>query len=74
MVSGEHVPDRLGQLAGDVDAGDLGAALLAQAGLGALVAVAIDRVARGVGGGLDQRPAQKLRPVLGQRAAEVAAA
>src|SRR3954447_11639186 len=39
LVGGEHPPDRLGGLAGDVDPGDLRPALLAQAGLGALVAL-----------------------------------
>src|SRR3954454_15716539 len=53
LVIGEHVPDRLGELAGDVHAGDRGSALAAQPGLGALVAVAIDGVAGGVGGRLD---------------------
>src|SRR3954453_4514597 len=41
----EHAPDGLGELAGDVDTGDLRAALLAQAGLGALVALGVDGVA-----------------------------
>jgi hypothetical protein len=31
LVVGEHVPDRLGESAGEVDLGDLGAALLADA-------------------------------------------
>ena len=31
LVAGDHVSDRLGQAAGDVDLGDLGAALLAEA-------------------------------------------
>jgi hypothetical protein len=31
LVAGEHVPDRLGEAAGEVDLGDLGAALLADA-------------------------------------------
>jgi hypothetical protein len=30
LVAGQHVPDRLGQAAGDVDLGDPGAALLAR--------------------------------------------
>jgi hypothetical protein len=33
LVVGEHVPDRLGQAAGEVDVGDLGAALAAEAAL-----------------------------------------
>ena len=43
LVAGEHVPDGLGELAGDVDARDLLAALAAQALGGALVALAVDR-------------------------------
>ena len=62
LVAGEHVPDRLGQAAGDVDLGDLGTALLAQPALGLLVALAVERMATGVLRGLDQRPAQVLGP------------
>jgi hypothetical protein len=58
LVAGEQVPDRLGESAGEVDLGDLGAALFAEPGFGALVAVAADRGGAGVGGGLDKRPAQ----------------
>jgi hypothetical protein len=43
LVAGEHVPDRFGESAGKVDLGDLGAALFADAGFGALIAVAVDR-------------------------------
>ncbi len=73
MITSEHVPDRLGEPAGDVDLGDFRAALAAKAGFGALVALAVDRVPPGVGGGLDQRPAQVLRPRVGERAAAVSA-
>ena len=73
-VGGEHVPDRLGESAGEVDLGDLGAALLAEPGAGALVAVAVGGVMRGVAGRLDQRPAQVTGAVLGERAAAVALA
>jgi hypothetical protein len=38
---GEHVPDRLGEAAGEVDLGDLRAALAPQAALGGQVAVAV---------------------------------
>jgi hypothetical protein len=48
-AKGEHLPDRLGQAAGDVDLGDLGAALAAQPALGGLVAVAIGRVGASIG-------------------------
>src|SRR5205814_765109 len=60
LIAGEHVPDRLSQPAGEVDLGDLGTALLAQAALVALIALAVERVLAGVGGGLHQRPAQVL--------------
>jgi hypothetical protein len=73
LVSGEHVPDRLGELAGHLHPSDLGAALLAEPGAGALVVVAVDGMAGGVGGGLDQRPAQPGWAVLGERATVVAA-
>src|SRR4026208_1343485 len=62
LFTAEHLPDRLGESAGEVDLGDLGAALLADAGLGLLVAVAVDGVRAGVGGALDERPAQILGP------------
>ena len=64
MVTAEHVPDRFGESASEVDLGDLGAALLADARLGVLVAVAVDGVGAGVGGGLDERPAPILGPCL----------
>ena len=68
---GEHVPDGLGELAGDLHAADRGAALLAEAGLGALVVVTIDPMADGVDGGLDQGPAQVGGAVAGQRPAVI---
>ena len=72
LVAGKHVPDRVGEPAGDVDLGDLGAALLADPGLRSLVAVAVDGGGAGVRGGLDQRPAEIARPLLGERTAQVA--
>jgi hypothetical protein len=42
LLAGEHVPDRLGQSAGEVDLGDFRAALCADPRLGLLVAVAVD--------------------------------
>src|SRR5450759_5533707 len=74
FVLREDMPDGLGQLAGDVDPGNLGATLATQAFLVPLVAVSIVRMAGGVGGCFDKRPAQVLGPVLGQRPAEVAVA
>src|SRR5204862_6096603 len=72
LVTAEHVPDRLGESAGEVDLGDLGAALFADPRFGLLVAVAVDGCGAGVGGGLDERPAQILGPLFGERAAQVA--
>src|SRR5512133_2902624 len=74
LLTGEHVPDGLGELAGDLHPGDPGAPLLAEPLLGALVVVAVAGVAGGVDGRLDQRPAQVRWAVLGQPAALVAAA
>jgi hypothetical protein len=74
LLAGEHVPDRFGEAAGEVDLGDLGAALLADPRFGLLVAVAVGGVGAGVGGGLDERPAQILGSLFGERAAQVALA
>ena len=67
----EHVPDRGRQLAGELDPGDLAAPLLAEPARGALVAARVARMAGGMGGRLDQRPAQVLRASLGQRSAAI---
>src|SRR5829696_10481532 len=74
FAAAEHVPDRFGQPPGEIDLGDLGAALLADARLGLLVALAVDRGGAGVGGGLDERPAQVAGTLLGERPAQVALA
>src|SRR5664280_565398 len=71
FVLREDMPDGLGQLAGDIDPGNLGATPATQAFLVPLVAVSIVRMAGGVGGCLHESPAQVLGPVLGQRSAEV---
>ena len=68
------MPDRLGELAGQLDLGDLGAALAAQAALGVLVALGVVGVLAGVQRGLEERPAQVLGAVLGDRAAGVGGA
>jgi hypothetical protein len=68
LVGGEHVPDGGGQSAGDVDLGDLGAALATKSALGVLVAVAIGAVSERVHRGFEHRPAQAFRAGLGQRA------
>ncbi len=64
LVASEHLPDRHRQPAGDVDLGDLGAALLAEPALGALVALGVGRVPKRVHGRLEQGPAQVAGPVL----------
>ena len=69
FVLGEDVPDGFGELAGDVDPGDLRTTLATEATLGPLVALPVVGVAGGVGGGLDERPAQVLGAVLGERPA-----
>jgi hypothetical protein len=46
--------------------------LLADAGFGLLVAVAVDRMRAGVGGGLDQRPTEIAGSLLCERVAQVA--
>src|SRR5918998_2846981 len=71
LVARKHVPDRVGEPAGDVDLGDLGAALLAEPALVALVALGVGGVLERVHGGLEQRPAQVGGAVLGQRPAAV---
>jgi hypothetical protein len=71
LVAAHHVPDRRGE-ACEVDLGDFGTALLADASLGPLVAVAVDGVGAGVGGGLDACPERILGPLFGERAAQVA--
>jgi hypothetical protein len=71
LVASEHVPDRLGEPPREVDPGDLGAALFAEAGLCSLGAVAVERVLAGVRGCVDQRPAQVLGTLFGERAAAV---
>jgi hypothetical protein len=68
------VPDRFGESAGEVDLGDLGAALFADAGFRSLVALAISGVGAGVGGGLDECPAEIAWALLGEWAAQVALA
>src|ERR1019366_9292830 len=74
FVLREDMPDGLDQLAGDVDPGNLGATLATQAFLVPLVALPIADIASGVSSGFDERPAQVLGPVLGQRPSEVAVA
>ena len=44
LTSRKHVPDRMGKPAGDVDLGDLGAALLAEPALGSPVALGVGGV------------------------------
>ncbi len=74
MLAGEHVPDGFGQSACEVDLGDLRAALLADPRFRLLVALAVDGMRAGVRGGLDQRPTEVARSLLGERTAQVALA
>ncbi len=64
FVLSEDIPDRLGQLAGEIDPGDLGAALAAEPRFGALVSIAIATIPGGVGGGLDQAQRRYVGPFL----------
>src|ERR687892_1474784 len=66
LVAGEHVPDRVGEPAGDVDLGDLGAALLAEPALVALVALGVGGVLERVHRRFEHRPAEVGGTVLGQ--------
>src|SRR3989442_13945136 len=66
LSAGKHVPDRVGEPAGDVDLGDLGAALLSEPALVSLVALGVGRGLEGVHGRLEQRPTQVGRSGLGQ--------
>src|ERR1035437_5402108 len=70
----EDVPDGFGELPSDADAAHLRATLATQAPLGPLVPRAIVGIPGGVGGGLNERPAQVLRAVLGERPADVTVA
>ena len=74
FVLGEDVPDGLGELAGDVDAGDLRATLPTETLLVPLVAFPVAGVTSRVGGGLDERPAQVLGTVLRERPTDIAVA
>jgi hypothetical protein len=66
LVAGEHVPDGFGEAASEVDLCGLCAALFADARLRLLVALAVDRVGAGVGGCLDECPAQVARALLAE--------
>ena len=74
FVLREDVPDGLGELAGDVDAGDLRTSLPTKATLVALVALPIAGVPCGMGRRFDERPAEVLRPVLGERSSDITVA
>jgi hypothetical protein len=63
FAAAEHVPDRLGQSAGEVDLSDLRAALLADPRL-RLVAVAVGGVGAGVRRCFDERQRWYRRPCL----------
>ena len=60
----EDVPDGLGEPPGELDPRNLRPALAAEALLGPFVAEPIGGVSGGVGGGLDERPAEVPGTVL----------
>src|SRR5206468_12411623 len=64
LIGGQHVPDRFAQPAGDVDGGDLGSSFLAVLGSLAGEDRAVEWVAEGGVGCLDERPAQVLGAVF----------
>ncbi len=71
LVAGEHVPDRLRQLAGELDLRDFRAALATQPTLGGLIALLIERVRGRRDRCFHQPPAQISGAVLRERAAAV---
>src|SRR6266545_1598844 len=66
LVAGQHVPDRLGEPAADLDRCQLRAALVAVAGAEALADWPVAGVTGGAVRGLDECPAQVIGPVLAQ--------
>jgi hypothetical protein len=74
LVAGEHVPDRLGELAREIDLGDLGTALATQPALDRLIALGKDGMVVGAERRFHRSPAQVLGPMLGQRPARVGVA
>ena len=74
MIVGQHVPDRLGELASDREGGELAAALASVSGTVALDDGLVERVAAGGVGCFDERPAEVVGAVLAQRAAAIAVA
>jgi hypothetical protein len=74
LLQAAQVPRPYVLVAGEVDLGDLRAALAAEALLGSLVALGVDGVVAGMQRRLEQRTAQVARALLGDRAAPVAGA
>jgi hypothetical protein len=72
LIAGQHVPARLRELAGDRQGRDLGAALATVTVSVALEDGSVERMSTGAVRGLDECPAQVVRPVLAQRSASVA--
>jgi len=68
------VPDGFDELAGKLDPRNLRPALAAEALLGSFVAEPIGRMSGGVGGRLDERPAEVPGTVFGERPPDVAVA
>src|SRR5439155_24882186 len=71
LVAGEHPPARFAEAAGDLDAGDRGAAPAAVAVAHPLDDRSVVAGSAGGVGGLDQRPAEVVGAVLGERTAAV---
>jgi hypothetical protein len=72
LVASEHLPDRVGEPAGDLDLGDLGAALFSQPALGALVALGVGGAGHRLGSGSGAGAVGRCR--AGGRDAEVLSA
>jgi hypothetical protein len=75
LVAAEHVPNRMGECARELDTGDFRAALLAEPTPGLLVAAGVGGVSAGVAGRLDQRvgcanPASGREPVFVDESAQ----
>src|SRR5215204_7676463 len=58
LAADQHVPDRVREATRELDLGDPRSALAPEPALGALIALAVERVTAGPHRRLDQRPAQ----------------
>ena len=71
MKEGRGSSCEFGAAVGSRSAGGVEVALFADAGFGALIAVAVDRGGAGVDGGFHERPSQVAASLLGERASAV---